>query len=80
MAFRRVLSRNNPLTSRAIALGSANGTSTPHCGYVINRTKFHKAVISTFEDWIAELRGGERTLREKMRLRMDEIITKHYGI
>lgn len=47
-------------------------------GYVINRTKFHKAVEATFKDWITELSAGDAPLRRNMRDRMNEIIKKHY--
>ena len=44
--------------------------------YRINRTKFHKAVRATFEDWMVRLRAGDTSLRKNMRLRMDDIVTK----
>lgn len=47
--------------------------------YVINRSKFHKAVRDTFEDWLRMLHSGDRRLQKNMRTRMDEIITKHYA-
>jgi hypothetical protein len=51
----------------------------PGAGYVINRTKFHDALKSTFDDWIANLRDGDVALRENMRNRMKQIITTHYA-
>jgi hypothetical protein len=50
-----------------------------HGDYVLNRTKFHKALEATFGDWIAKLRAGDADLRKKMRARMDQIIAKHYA-
>jgi len=47
--------------------------------YVINRSKFHRAVRGTFEDWLHGLRSGDGGLRRNMRARMDEIIAKHYA-
>lgn len=47
--------------------------------YVVNRTNFHAALKSTFADWTAKLRAGDRDLRHNMRKRMNGIITKHYG-
>src|SRR5665213_558054 len=35
--------------------------------YQLNRTKFHAALKATFEDWVAKLRGGDGSLRGKMR-------------
>ena len=46
--------------------------------YQLNRTKFHGALRAAFDDWIVKLRGGDATLRDKMRKRMNEIIAKHY--
>ena len=46
--------------------------------YVLNRTKFHGALVRVFEDWIAGLRAGDVVLRGRMRQRMDQIIAKHY--
>jgi hypothetical protein len=48
-------------------------------GWILNRTMFHSALKTAFEDWIAQLRAGDETLRENMRRRMDEIINKHYA-
>jgi hypothetical protein len=48
-------------------------------GYVLNRTKFHKAVRGTFQDWLDTLRAGDVDSRLNMRKRMDEIIAKHYA-
>ncbi len=47
--------------------------------YQLNRTKFHKAVKGTFEDWVGKLRGGDGVLRGKMRDRMNQIIATHYA-
>lgn len=47
--------------------------------YQLNRTKFHRALKSAFEDWIAKLRVGNPELRDKMRMRMNQIIAKHYA-
>jgi hypothetical protein len=47
--------------------------------YQLNRTQFHGALKAAFEDWVARLRGGDVACREKMRMRMDEIIAKHYA-
>lgn len=48
-------------------------------GYKINRSKFHKAIKMSVEDWIKELRIGEDVnLREKMKIRMNQIIEAHY--
>jgi len=49
-------------------------------GYRINRTKFHDALKATFEDWVADLRAGDATLRKNMRDRMNKIIATHYRV
>lgn len=52
--------------------------SNPAGGYMINRSKFHKAVRDTFRDWVDLLRSGDASLRARMRERMNDIIAKHY--
>jgi hypothetical protein len=56
----------------AVARENKNGD------YVVNRTKFHRALTAAFKDWVAKLRGGDTVLRKNMRLRMQEVISKHY--
>jgi hypothetical protein len=45
--------------------------------WILNRTMFHSALKTAFEQWLAKLRAGDQTLRENMRRRMDEIIDRH---
>jgi len=47
-------------------------------GYVLNRTKFHRALVSVFEDWVGRMRAQNQGLRTKMRARMNQIIAKHF--
>jgi hypothetical protein len=47
--------------------------------YVLNRTRFHSALKTTFKDWVSKVRKGDVPLRGKMRDRMNEIIAKHYA-
>ena len=48
--------------------------------YVLNRTKFHKAMTAVFEEWLRSLRAGDPTLRKNMAERMNQIIAKHYAV
>jgi hypothetical protein len=58
----------------AIAKKNKNGN------YVLNRTKFHKAITAAFEEWLLNLRAGDPVLRQNMRDRMNQIISKHYTV
>lgn len=46
---------------------------------VLNRTMFHKALQAELNDWISRIRRGDKTAREKMRQRMQEIIAVHFA-
>jgi hypothetical protein len=43
----------------------------------LNRTEFHRALVSEFEEWLKTLRDGDRGARDKMRKRMIQIGKKH---
>jgi hypothetical protein len=44
---------------------------------LLNRTAFHSALMSEFENWLGRVRKGDRTLRKNMRKRMKQIIQRH---
>ena len=46
---------------------------------VLNRTMFHQALQAELNDWISRIRRGDKTAREKMRQRMQEIIAIHFA-
>ena len=49
-----------------------------HLGnYVLNRNHFHVALEAELNDWLARLRGGHHDARQKMRVRMDQILMRH---
>lgn len=48
--------------------------------FVLNRTKFHKAMAVAFEEWLLKLREGDTTLRKNMANRMNQIIARHYTV
>ena len=47
--------------------------------FVLYRTKFHKALKAELEDWLSRIRNGDRTARERMRTRMQEILDRHFA-
>jgi hypothetical protein len=48
--------------------------------FVLNRTKFHDALKSEFEQWLKKLRAGDLGLRGNMKTRMEELVKKHFDI
>jgi hypothetical protein len=43
----------------------------------LNRNAFHKALTRQLAAWLTKLRAGDETLRNNMKLRMEQIISKH---
>jgi|HubBroStandDraft_2_1064218.scaffolds.fasta_scaffold902166_2 hypothetical protein len=46
--------------------------------FVLNRSMFHEALKSEFEQWLERLRAGDRQLRLNMKNRMKELVEKHF--
>jgi len=46
--------------------------------FVLNRSLFHAALKSEFEDWLAELRKGNTKARENLRKRMNQVCETHF--
>src|SRR5580692_11899275 len=42
--------------------------------FVLNRSMFHEALKSEFEQWLERLRAGDRQLRLNMKNRMKELV------
>jgi len=45
----------------------------------LNRTAFHRALKAELNLWLAKIRNGDRTLRKKMRSRMEHILEIHFA-
>jgi hypothetical protein len=52
----------------------------PSDHFVLNRVKFHSGLKRVLDNWLEKLRFGDVEARQKMKSRMDQIITKHFSI
>ena len=62
-----------------IRVGDADGPILTKDGKKVslNRNAFHKAVTRELDEWLTKVRNGDKTLRNNMRLRMEQIVSKH---
>ena len=51
----------------------------PEGNFILNRTTFHKALKAELDDWVSKIKMGDKTAREKMRERMQEIVAIHFA-
>ena len=47
--------------------------------FMLNRTMFHNALKAELDDWVSRMKMGDQTAREKMRVRMQEIVAIHFA-
>ena len=46
---------------------------------VLNRSLFHTALKNEFEDWLSDLRSGNKELRDNLRKRMNQVCDTHFS-
>jgi hypothetical protein len=46
--------------------------------FVLNRSLFHAALKSEFEDWLSDLRTGNTKARDNLRKRMNQVCDTHF--